>query len=52
VNEKSGYPRVQQKNCIACFCCMESCPKGAIVLQLYLGSLFCVARQRRRKGTT
>lgn len=51
VNEKTGYPRVVQKQCIACFCCMESCPKGAIVLQLYLGSLFYVARQRR-KGTT
>jgi uncharacterized protein (DUF362 family)/Pyruvate/2-oxoacid:ferredoxin oxidoreductase delta subunit len=51
MNEKTGYPRVVQKQCIACFCCMESCPKGAIVLQIYLGSLFCVARQRR-KGTT
>jgi ferredoxin len=51
LNEKTGYPRVVQKQCIACFCCMESCPKGAIVLQLYLGSFFCVARQRR-KGTT
>lgn len=49
VHERTGYPRINQKNCIACFCCMESCPQGAIAMQLYLGSLFCVGRKRRRK---
>jgi uncharacterized protein (DUF362 family)/Pyruvate/2-oxoacid:ferredoxin oxidoreductase delta subunit len=49
-HEPTGYPRINQKDCIACFCCMESCPEGAIALQLYLGSLFCVARKRRRKA--
>lgn len=48
-HERTGYPRIDQKNCIACFCCMESCPEGVIALQLYLGSLLCVARKRRRK---
>ncbi|MBU1043657.1 MAG: DUF362 domain-containing protein [Candidatus Omnitrophica bacterium] len=48
-NDCTAYPRIYQKNCIACFCCMESCPQGAIALQLYFGSLFCVARKRRRK---
>lgn len=51
-DERTGYPRIDQKRCIACFCCMESCPKGAITLQLYLGSLFCVGRKRRRKAGT
>jgi uncharacterized protein (DUF362 family)/Pyruvate/2-oxoacid:ferredoxin oxidoreductase delta subunit len=50
-HERTGYPRIDQKSCIACFCCMESCPQGAIALQLYLGSLFCVARKRRRKAS-
>ena len=49
-HERTDYPWIDQKNCIACFCCMESCPQGAIALQLYFGSLFCVAMQRRRKA--
>jgi len=49
-HEKTGYPRVNRKNCIGCFCCMESCPQGAIARQLFLGSLFCVAKKRRGKA--
>jgi uncharacterized protein (DUF362 family)/Pyruvate/2-oxoacid:ferredoxin oxidoreductase delta subunit len=49
IHEHNGIPCINQKDCIACFCCMESCPQGAIALQLYLGSLFCVAGQSRRK---
>lgn len=52
IHERKGMPHIHQKDCIACFCCMESCPQGAIALQLHLGSLFCVARKRRRKVDT
>jgi Pyruvate/2-oxoacid:ferredoxin oxidoreductase delta subunit len=52
IQENNGIPHINQKDCIACFCCMESCPQGAIALQLYLGSLFCVVRKRRRKVDT
>lgn len=47
--EHTGYPYINQKQCTACFCCMESCPQGTIALQLYLGSLFYVARTKRGK---
>ena len=46
---RTGYPTVNQANCIGCFCCVESCPQSAFAVGLYLGSLFCIARQRRRK---
>lgn len=49
-DQRTGYPKIDQKNCISCFCCMESCPQGAIELQLYFGSLFCVARKKRKKA--
>ncbi len=52
IHENNGIPHINQKDCIVCFCCMESCPQGAIALQLYLGSLFCVVRKRRRKVDT
>jgi uncharacterized protein (DUF362 family)/NAD-dependent dihydropyrimidine dehydrogenase PreA subunit len=52
IHENNGIPQINQTDCIACFCCMESCPQGAIALQLYLGTLFCVARKRRRKAGT
>jgi len=52
IHDQNGILQINQKDCIGCFCCMESCPQGAIALQLYLGSLFCVARKRRRKVTT
>jgi len=32
MNLKSGFPEVDRKKCISCFCCDEHCPYGAIIL--------------------
>jgi uncharacterized protein (DUF362 family)/Pyruvate/2-oxoacid:ferredoxin oxidoreductase delta subunit len=48
-DERTGYPRIDQAGCIDCFCCVESCPDGAIAVQLYLGNLLCIAQQKQRK---
>jgi uncharacterized protein (DUF362 family)/Pyruvate/2-oxoacid:ferredoxin oxidoreductase delta subunit len=32
-----GYPRIDPATCIVCFCCMESCPRGAIAMHRRFG---------------
>ena len=48
---RTRYPVVNQALCIACFCCMESCPHGAIALQLRLGARLPLAERAHREAT-
>lgn len=50
-DSKTGYPVIAPAQCIDCFCCLESCPQTAIALALYLGNVFCIAQQSRKKTT-
>jgi len=47
---RTTYPIIDQKRCIACFCCMESCPHGAIALQLRLGTRIPLAQWVHREA--
>jgi len=46
---RSGFPAINRSACFDCFCCVESCPNGAIAVQLYLAGFICLSRQRRGK---
>jgi uncharacterized protein (DUF362 family)/NAD-dependent dihydropyrimidine dehydrogenase PreA subunit len=48
-NARTMYPVIDQKKCIACFCCKESCPHGAIALQLRLGTRIPLAQRGHRE---
>jgi uncharacterized protein (DUF362 family)/Pyruvate/2-oxoacid:ferredoxin oxidoreductase delta subunit len=49
---RTGFPTIDPSVCIDCFCCVESCPDGAIVVQLYLGNLLCIAQRSGRKAVS